>query len=75
MQPLLPPPPPHTDSLIPPPSHLPLSLIYYHLHSGMGPAIRPDDGLFLTWHFSLFSSLFNRLKRSSRRTRDPSKAR
>eukprot|EP01038_Epipyxis_sp_PR26KG_P010631 gene10631-14276_t len=42
--------------------------------SGIGPAILPDDGLFLTWHFSLFSSLFNRLKRSSRRTFDPDKA-
>jgi xyloglucan galactosyltransferase MUR3 len=43
-------------------------------NSGMGPIIRPDDGLFLTWHFSLFSSLWNRMKRSSRRTRDPEKA-
>ena len=32
--------------------------------SGMGLPIVPDDGLFLTWHFSLFSSLFNRMKRS-----------
>jgi xyloglucan galactosyltransferase MUR3 len=48
-----------------------------HTHaefSGLGPAIRPDSGLFLTWHFSLFSSLFNRLKRSRRRTYDPEKA-
>jgi hypothetical protein len=42
--------------------------------SGIGPPIDPDNGLFMTWHFSLFSSLFNRLKRSSRRTRDPEKA-
>ena len=42
--------------------------------SGLGTPISPDDGLFLTWHFSLFSSLHNRFKRSSRRTRDPSKA-
>ena len=60
--------PPHTE---------PLTYIYHTSTplTGMGPAIRPDDGLFLTWHFSLFSSLFNRLKRSSRRTRDPTKAR
>ena len=42
--------------------------------SGMGTPINPDNGLFLTWHFSLFSSLFNRLKRSHRRTMDPDKA-
>ena len=41
---------------------------------GIGPPILPDDGLFLTWHFSLFSSLFNRMKRSKRRTYDPEKA-
>jgi hypothetical protein len=28
--------------------------------SGMGTPIQPDNGLFLTWHFSLFSSLYNR---------------
>ncbi|CAM9340148.1 unnamed protein product, partial [Ectocarpus fasciculatus] len=33
-----------------------------------------DRGLFSTWHFSMFNSLHNRLKRSSRRTRDPEKA-
>ena len=37
----------------------------------MGPPILPKEGLFLTWHFSLFSSLFNRLKRSKRRTFNP----
>jgi hypothetical protein len=42
--------------------------------SGMGTSLRPEDGLYLTWHFSLFSSLFNRLKRSKRRTLDPEKA-
>lgn len=42
--------------------------------SGIGPLISAKDGLFLTWHFSLFSSLYNRFKRSSRRTRDPEKA-
>ena len=42
--------------------------------SGMGPAIIPENGLFLTWHFSLFSSLYNRMKRSRRRTKDPEKA-
>jgi len=48
-----------------------------HIHSinsGIGPAVNLDNGLFLTWHFSLFSSLYNRLKRSSRRTLDPEKA-
>lgn len=42
--------------------------------SGYGPLLIPDDGLFLTWHFSLFSSLYNRMKRSRRRTLDPDKA-
>lgn len=37
--------------------------------SGIGLPVLLDDGLFLTWHFSLFSSLYNRLKRSRRRTR------
>ena len=43
-------------------------------YSGIGPLVLPDDGLYLTWHFSLFSSLYNRMKRSSRRTLDPEKA-
>ena len=43
-------------------------------NSGLGPLLIPEDGLFLTWHFSLFSSLYNRMKRSSRRTLDPDKA-
>ena len=42
--------------------------------SGLGPPVLPEEGLFLTWHFSLFSSLFNRIKRSKRRTLDPEKA-
>lgn len=42
--------------------------------SGMGPPIDLNQGLFLTWHFSMFSSLYNRYKRSRRRTLDPSKA-
>ena len=42
--------------------------------SGLGPAVLPEGGLFLTWHFSMFSSLFNRIKRSKRRTLDPEKA-
>ncbi len=42
--------------------------------SGMGIPILPDQGLYLTWHFSLFSSLYNRMKRSRRRTYDPTKA-
>lgn len=44
------------------------------LYSGMGPPVLPESGLFLTWHFSLFSSLYNRLKRGKRRTKDPEKA-
>ena len=44
------------------------------LYSGMGPPINETDGLYLTWHFSLFSSMFNRMKRSRRRTLDPEKA-
>lgn len=47
---------------------------HYGNLSGIGPPINLDDGLFLTWHFSMFSALFNRFKRSSRRTRDPEKA-
>lgn len=43
----------------------------HSLNSGIGPPIDLDSGLFLTWHFSLFSSLYNRMKRSSRRTLDP----
>ena len=47
---------------------------HYGNLSGIGPPINLDDGLFLTWHFSMFSALFNRFKRSNRRTRDPEKA-
>ena len=42
--------------------------------SGLGRPIELLDGLFDTWHFSLFSSLYNRMKRSSRRTYDPAEA-
>lgn len=42
--------------------------------SGIGRPINLTQGLFLTWHFSLFSSLFNRYKRSPHRTMDPDKA-
>eukprot|EP00607_Mallomonas_marina_P003929 CAMPEP_0182436832 /NCGR_PEP_ID=MMETSP1167-20130531/83858_1 /TAXON_ID=2988 /ORGANISM="Mallomonas Sp, Strain CCMP3275" /LENGTH=478 /DNA_ID=CAMNT_0024629421 /DNA_START=97 /DNA_END=1533 /DNA_ORIENTATION=- len=42
--------------------------------AGYGRPILPENGLFLTWHFSLFNSLFNRMKRSRRRTLDPEKA-
>ena len=45
-----------------------------HRYSGMGEPVDIDKGLFTTWHFSMFNSLYNRLKRSSRRTRDPDKA-
>ena len=47
---------------------------YHSANSGIGPVVNADNGLFLTWHFSLFSSLYNRMKRSSRRTLDPEKA-
>ena len=40
-------------------------------NSGIGPPINLDSGLYYTWHFSLFNSLYNRFKRSSRRTLDP----
>ena len=43
-------------------------------NSAIGPPIDLDSGLYLTWHFSLFNSLYNRMKRSSRRTMDPEKA-
>lgn len=42
--------------------------------AGLGSPADLSSGMMNTWHFSLFSSLFNRLKRSSRRTRDPEKA-
>ena len=47
--------------------------VYANL-SGIGPPIAPEDGLFMTWHFSIFSALYNRYKRSKRRTLDPEKA-
>lgn len=44
------------------------------MNSAIGKVLIPEDGLFLTWHFSMFNSLYNRYKRSSRRTKDPEKA-
>lgn len=44
------------------------------INSGIGPLVHNDSGLFLTWHFSLFNSLYNRLKRSSQRTMNPDEA-
>ena len=41
---------------------------------GAGRAIAPDLGLFQTWQFSLYRNLMARLRTSTRRTRDPSKA-
>jgi hypothetical protein len=41
---------------------------------GVGRPILPEQGLYLTWHFSLFTALFNRLVRSRRRTLDPQQA-
>jgi hypothetical protein len=43
-------------------------------YSGVGRPINVTQGLFLTWHFSLFSSLWNRYKRSKYRTMDPDQA-
>lgn len=40
----------------------------------MGIPLDLKSGLFNTWHFSLFNSLFNRLRRSSRRTFNPEEA-
>lgn len=48
-----------------------------HTHgelSGVGPPLNLNDGLFLTWHFSIFHAFWNRLKRSKWRTTDPDKA-
>lgn len=42
--------------------------------AGLGEPLDLDSGLFGTWHFSLFNSLYNRLRRSPRRTMDPEKA-
>jgi hypothetical protein len=42
--------------------------------SGMGRPINLDKGLFATWENSLFSNIYNQLKRSSRRTYDPQEA-
>ena len=47
---------------------------FHGLNSGVGPPINLDDGLFLTWHFSIFHAMWNRLKRSKWRTMDPDKA-
>jgi xyloglucan galactosyltransferase MUR3 len=42
--------------------------------SGMGGPLDLDNGMMNTWHFSMFSSIFNRLRRSSRRTLNPEEA-
>lgn len=41
---------------------------------GLGNPFDVDSGMMNTWHFSMFSSIFNRLKRSSRRTMNPDEA-
>lgn len=46
----------------------------FALNEGYGEIIDQDVGLYGTWHFSLFNSLFNRLKKSPRRTFDAEKA-
>ena len=40
----------------------------------VGRPIRPESGLFLTWHFSMFNALYNRFVRSKRRTLNPDEA-
>lgn len=47
---------------------------YMMENSGIGRSVDSDMGLFETWHHAMFSSLWNRLKRSRRRTQDPSQA-
>lgn len=42
--------------------------------SATGEPLDLDIGLFNTWHFSLFNALYNRLRRSSRRTLNPDEA-
>ena len=42
--------------------------------TGLGTPSDLDSGMMNTWHFSMFSSIFNRLKRSSRRTLNPEEA-
>jgi len=42
--------------------------------SGIGKLLDINSGLFFSWHGSIFSSMFNRLKRSKRRTRNPDEA-
>ena len=42
--------------------------------SGIGKLLDINSGLFFSWHGSIFSSVFNRLKRSKRRTRNPDEA-
>eukprot|EP00602_Paraphysomonas_sp_CaronLab_P005410 CAMPEP_0185021362 /NCGR_PEP_ID=MMETSP1103-20130426/4054_1 /TAXON_ID=36769 /ORGANISM="Paraphysomonas bandaiensis, Strain Caron Lab Isolate" /LENGTH=455 /DNA_ID=CAMNT_0027552847 /DNA_START=102 /DNA_END=1466 /DNA_ORIENTATION=+ len=44
------------------------------LNSGMGNVLDLDSGMMNTWHDSMFNSIFNRLKRSKRRTYDPEEA-
>jgi len=46
----------------------------YAQNSGIGPVLDEARGLFDTYQFSMFSSMYQRLKRSGRRTRDPEQA-
>ena len=50
------------------------SHIFLMLLTGLGTPADLDSGMMNTWHFSMFSSVFNRLKRSSRRTLNPEEA-
>lgn len=47
---------------------------YHAENMAVGSPLESEVGLFNTWHFSIFNAMFNRLKHSSRRTFDPSKA-
>lgn len=40
----------------------------------MGNVLNLESGLMNTWHFSLFNSLFNRIRRSKHRTTNPNEA-
>lgn len=56
----------HHDIILPP--------LFLMIRSGIGATVDLDLGLFHSWHHSLFSSMYNRLKRSEMRTLDPNEA-
>jgi hypothetical protein len=48
--------------------------LFVVISSGIGELVDMKLGLFDSWHHSLFSSLYNRLKRSTRRSLNPDEA-